>query len=549
MTLALTLGGGTRTGFLSDAILQFATVPLLAISLLSLSDVSERPQLRSALLLCIAIAAVPALQLMPLPPFIWQKLPGRSAHMNIVATLGLATPWLPATVSPRATALSLASLIVPISIFIGTCQLSYAMRRVLSLVVLAIGLVSALLGFLQVAQGEASPLRLFEFTNPTEAVGFFANRNHFAALLYCVTLLAAAWTIWQARVFERAAPAKRFSPKIIIPAIAGLTLVAMLVAEQAMARSRAGLGLTMLALIGVFLISSWGRRQNGNGTLASRLLVASLALGLVFSTQFALYRVLERFERDPLEDARIPFAKNTLMAAKAYAPIGSGVGTFVPVYSQFEQPGDLLRETYANRAHNDFLEYLLEAGAAGGVLCLVAALWFMRRIREVWRSDAVSTVQEGGGSRHLRGPEEGGVLTSGRLEFDHTLARAATFVVVLLIAHSIVDYPLRTGGIAAVMAFALALLVPPPVTQVDRRARSTRHSSAEATHAGAPVRPPSPTVHAPTPPAPPQPLPQHRPLSGAAQQRTPWNSDWPEAWRSPPGKNDKTPSGGDGGAT
>lgn len=55
----------------------------------------------------------------------------------------------------------------------------------MSLVVIGIGPASVLLGFLQVAQGPSSPLRLFEFTNLTEAVGFFANRNHFSALLYC----------------------------------------------------------------------------------------------------------------------------------------------------------------------------------------------------------------------------------------------------------------------------------------------------------------------------------------------------------------------------
>ena len=60
---------------------------------------------------------------------------------------------------------------------------------------LAVGLISVLIGLIQVAQGERSPLRFFEFTNPTEAVGFFANRNHFAALIYCLMLFALAWIV------------------------------------------------------------------------------------------------------------------------------------------------------------------------------------------------------------------------------------------------------------------------------------------------------------------------------------------------------------------
>jgi hypothetical protein len=49
---------------------------------------------------------------------------------------------------------------------------------------------------------------------------------------------------------------------------------------------------------------------------------------------------------------------------------------------------------------------------------------------------------------------------------DWTLIRAATIIVGLLIAHSFVDYPLRTGAMAAVMAFACALLIEPVIQPV-----------------------------------------------------------------------------------
>jgi len=69
------------------------------------------------------------------------------------------------------------------AIFLGVLQLDYAERRLLSLVALAMGFLSVLLGLTQVAQGPSSPLRFFEYTNAQEAVVFFANRNHFAAML------------------------------------------------------------------------------------------------------------------------------------------------------------------------------------------------------------------------------------------------------------------------------------------------------------------------------------------------------------------------------
>ena len=60
--------------------------------------------------------------------------------------------------------------------------------------ILGLGAVSLLLGFLQMTQGPASDLRFYEVTNPSEAVGFFANRNHFAALLN-VTLIVSALVV------------------------------------------------------------------------------------------------------------------------------------------------------------------------------------------------------------------------------------------------------------------------------------------------------------------------------------------------------------------
>ena len=56
-------------------------------------------------------------------------------------------------------------------------------------------LIGAFLGILQVAQGPTSALRFYQFTNPNEAVGFFANRNHFAALVNVLILLTAAWAV------------------------------------------------------------------------------------------------------------------------------------------------------------------------------------------------------------------------------------------------------------------------------------------------------------------------------------------------------------------
>jgi O-antigen ligase len=298
---------------------------------------------------------------------------------------------------------------------------------------------------IQVAQGPSSPLRFFEVTNPTEAVGFFANRNHFAALLYSLTLFAVAWSAETALANGVRTDRKKYETASIVARLGAFTILVVLVAAQAMARSRAGLGLTIVALFGAFAVTLWDR-QSGPGVTPPKLLVGAIALAVMFAVQFTLYRILERFAFDPLEDSRLSFARSTIEAARAYMPFGSGIGTFVPVYGMFEKPEDALINGYVNHAHNDVLELWLEGGVVGLGLIGLLAFWLVLRSVVVWR----------------RG------FPPGSREVDRSLARAATMIAALLIAHSVVDYPLRTGAMMAIMAFACALLLDPPVRAGSR---------------------------------------------------------------------------------
>src|SRR5260370_11958647 len=174
---SLFLGGGTRAGFLSDAILEVLSIPLLLVALWRNFEVQLAGHSRWALWFCLALVCVPIFQLVPLPPALWAALPNRGLSAEAFAIVGQELPWMPMSVSPRATWLSAFSLVTPLAIFVGTLLLSYRERRLLSLVVLAGRILSVSVGLIQVAQGPSSPLRFFAFTNPTEAVGFFANRN------------------------------------------------------------------------------------------------------------------------------------------------------------------------------------------------------------------------------------------------------------------------------------------------------------------------------------------------------------------------------------
>lgn len=502
---ALFLGGATRGGFLSDVILQLLALPLLLLVIWRLFATPLPKEHRLVLAFCLALFAVPLLQLIPLPPWLWSLLPGRGSSAAMFDLLDSGRPWLPISVAPHATWLSAISLIVPLAVFLATLLLTYRERRWLSVVILAIGTFSVFVGLLQVSQGPGSPWRFFTITNPTEAVGFFANRNHFAAFGYTLLLLAVAWVTNAAVLAGRAASVKQYDPITILAALGGFTLLVVLLAGEAMARSRAGLGLTIVALLGAFTLSVSDRRIGGTGFTSSKVLVGAIVLGFVLTVQYALYRILERFEVDPLDDARLAFTPSTLKAGLAYLPAGSGLGSFVPVYASVEKPEYALLNTYANHAHNDAAELWLETGLLGLVLLALFLFWFAWQSVVIWRNSP----------------------PPGTREVDWSLGRAATIIVALILIHSLVDYPLRTAAMMAVMAFCCALLMPPlaapePIAE-PQIAKSKQHHLRLRPPARAPVYALPPPVGSAS-------------TSQAQHEGERWGSDiaWPEEWRKDP---------------
>ena len=523
LAAALLLGGGSRSGFLSDAILQLIAVAVLLMTVARWPIAAQDRRPWWELGLCAALVLIPLVQLLPLPPAIWSALAGGDLRTSAFELSQRQPGWAQISLQPIGTWLSLAAILPPLTMFLATVSLGYLERRTLSTVLLAVGVFAAVVGLAQVAQGPNSPLRPFPITNPTEAVGFFANRNHFAALVNVMLPFVTAWTVYLMSPQEtdraNASNAGIFDTRMIVSAIAGFTVLVALLAAEAMARSRAGLGLAIVALTACYILTWSGgsgstRRaapRTSRGLTSSRLILAAVGLASVMILQFAVYRILDRFETDPLQDARVVFAQRTYDAAVAYMPWGSGLGSFVAVYASRERPQDALVDVFANHAHNDFLELWLETGALGTAVFAAFLIWLAWRTLGAWRS-----------------------ALAGAETIDVWLARAAGVAIVLMLLHSVVDYPLRTGAIMVTFGFACGLLVAP------LRPAAVRAPVPERTRAAQPRRDrlPMPPVAAraddvawPTQPA-------AKPTAGPASPTKPgaqWTSDaaWPDAWSKP----------------
>jgi O-antigen ligase len=454
--IALLFGGATHGEAVSSAIVRLAAIPVLILAISCLMRSGLRPGLRWPILVLVLAIAIPLVQLVPLPPAIWTRLPQRGPVVEAFGAAGLAQPWMPISLTPLATMDALLSLIPPAAAFLALVCLDERARRRATLAVIAVAVLSAVLSAGQLASGEDSSLRFYAVTNTDSAVGFFANRNHYASLLVIVLPLLAYWLAhWEGRA--------RGHRAVNILIAAGLMLI--FVVSLGVTRSRAGLGLGAAAILASAVLLWFSR---ATPRIVPVVMVAVLVVGGGLISAFALEPLMKRFDSSVPTDARVTILPHALAAAKAYLPFGSGLGSFVPVFQAFEQPQNMTAQ-FVNHAHDDYLELVIEAGVMGALVLLAGLAWVASA---AWRA----LVRPFG--------------------HDPDLPRVAAVVVVLLLVHSVVDYPLRTAALSVVFALGCALMTPPISGEGRRRSRIGQPANdlVTATRAPDPSRPPRPYV-------------------------------------------------------
>jgi O-antigen ligase len=460
IVLSLLLGGGTHSGFLGDVAAQAATIPLVAVALWPAFDQSgpRRINARKTLALCLVCAGVVAIQMFPLPFDFWDRGASLFADPKATGAILPVNAWSTFSLTPDASWAAAASLIVPLALFGATLQIGFENRLLLAKVILGVGALSLLLGFVQFAGGAESGLRFYEVTNPTEAVGFFANRNHFAALLNTTLILCG---LWLAETIETPAAHEASKSRDILWFSAAAVFLVAVLTGLFMTRSRAGVILALPALLGIAAMigarSTKDGRAQGFWRKDGRIAAAVILFALSFAIGAGSSGVLTRFESGVVYDLRIPLTRTTLETLPKALPFGTGLGSFPSVYAAVERDAAVNTE-FANRAHDDVAEFLLETGLLGVVMGVYFLVWFGARTFAVWAPPPCSCDRR-----------------------QVLLERASTLIVALLLLHSLVDYPLRTTALSAVFAFFCAILAAPappaPVTKPARRSRSNATSA------------------------------------------------------------------------
>lgn len=108
---------------------------------------------RSLFVIASLILALVLFHLAPLPPTIWQALPGRDLIVAIDEAAGLSGVWRPLTMDPTMTRNALWSLAAPLAGLVLAAQLTFEQHKSILLCILGIGSLSALLGLVQIVEG------------------------------------------------------------------------------------------------------------------------------------------------------------------------------------------------------------------------------------------------------------------------------------------------------------------------------------------------------------------------------------------------------------
>jgi hypothetical protein len=420
LVAAWLLGGAPIDASPADEALMLFALPVLAAAALALvlEGVPDRLQ-RWALIALAAVVAVPALQLLPLPAA-WTGT-GRAALAGDLAVAGVAVParW---SLAPGATEAGLWALLPAVAAFLAALTLDGQGRRLLVKTVLLLVGANVLVAFFQAGLPPDSPLRLYDSAG---FGGLLVNTNHQGTALVIALALASGQAVhaWRRAAAGRARPQAWVGYAAI--AVACLLLVPLSTSRAAMVLALPTVAAALLLCGGL----PWhALRRNRRAIAGVAVLVAVAAVGV--------HAALGWMAVDQAEELRHTLAGATLDAARGYAPWGTGIGSFVPVFAANAPPALWLPQ-YVNHAHNEYAQWWLTAGVPG-LLALALVLAVL----------AVATAR---------------VLRARGRDGHAILAASCLVAIAAVLAHSAADYPLRTltlmttaAALAGAMLGALA---------------------------------------------------------------------------------------------
>jgi O-antigen ligase len=360
-------------------------------------------------LLMLLVLAYLIFQLVPVPHGLIQRLSPEAAAVieqgvpasGAVLSADPTGGWhaiVPYTFPVR---LSLIRFAVYAFFFIGFVQTLNSRKRIETALfwILLAGCFEALYGLAQAYLGSGHIWWFSKavYGSQRDVTGTYINRNHLAGFMEMGILLAVCYAAalgerrrkrtvpgyrptLRARFSGLLSGEARFNKRVLI-LFAGVVMGIGLIFSASRGGMIAAAG--AMACLGLLFLLKPGHRRLGGILLLLFLITAVYAMGI--GAEYPIGR-FSSFEAS-MED-RIRYGKRTLVLFEAYSLTGVGIGNFRHAFPPYQSTLDAGREILY--AHNDWAQFLAEAGLVGAVLLLVGLLSYFRGTMGRWnkRSDA-----------------------------------------------------------------------------------------------------------------------------------------------------------------
>jgi O-antigen ligase len=277
--------------------------------------------------------------------------------------------------------------------FLGLTQVMTTKKRieVTIFLILLTGCFEALYGMAETYSGSGHIWWYKKVENIKDATGTYINRNHLAGLLELCLLLAAAYAAalsgrkretvsdnkpgLRVKLLRYLSGEQRFNKRTFI-LFCGATIGMGLIFSA----SRGGMVSAAGALLCMSLMFILRKDHRRKGLIIFFLFIITS----IYALQIGVEYPVGRFRNiDDSYESRARKSRKAMDMFKDYKVTGVGVGNFQYAYPKYQAAQD--KNSFIEHAHNDWAQYLAEAGITGFCLLLVGILYHGYQTVRLWR--------------------------------------------------------------------------------------------------------------------------------------------------------------------
>jgi len=379
--------------YLLFAGMRWTLYPLLVLAavgaLTSFSSWTFERRFRALDCSLAALLVAIAVQLVPLPAAVVQALSPHAAAIRATtqfAVLGAAAPtWLPLSVNPEATLISLGTVALGVlSFWIARAVFSAggATRTCLKWLTF-LGTLAAVMAVIQRAVAPRTILFLIEpDARSANPFGAFMNRNHFAGWLLLLTAPVCGYLIARTRIHPwrrgrfRESFGRIMSSGVVFTGVAVCVLIGVLLLT---------LSRSAVAGLGVAAVAGWAlgrsRLHLERTSLPTQLgLVGAVLMVTVLFVDIDGWatRIEQSLSDAPVEFSRITIWRESMPIVEDFWLTGTGAGTYSEAMTVYQQSrvwvGSMQRWAHFNNAHSHYVQVASEGGLLLGLPALAVLI-------------------------------------------------------------------------------------------------------------------------------------------------------------------------------